>query len=102
MENIFNTSPTTNTTDTRLGTDELIERIHKLEQRVDSLEQRLAEERRLHEEQCRSGERQEPQPKKIKFKKIRKFFNAVMKPVLTFIPNFLNALANYKKTAAAS
>ena len=40
---------------------------------------------------------QTPKRKKIKWGKIRKFFNEVIKPVLIFIPNFLNAIANLKR-----
>lgn len=44
-------------------------------------------------------ENRKPRRKRI-LKKIIHFFTAVVKPILTFVPNFINALANLKKVMA--
>lgn len=95
LQNNFTNSPTVGSSNYRTM-DELWSRVQTLEQRVEHLEQKLQ-----IEDHQRNNERQycdEQRPKKIKWGKIRKFFNSVIKPILSFIPNYIMAVASLNKT----
>lgn len=85
MYNNFAGAPTAGSHDYAASNEELHARIRQLEERIKSDE---AKER--SEERSLKG-------KKIKWKKVRKFFNAFIKPILIFIPNLLNAIAGCEK-----
>lgn len=44
-------------------------------------------------------DKRKPRKKRI-LKKIVRFFVAVVRPILIFVPNFINAMANYKRAIA--
>lgn len=100
MNNLFGESPTVGSSDAGLTeNNELVVRIKNLEQRVQFLEERLSTEERLRYENHAYDEN--PQRKKIKWGKIKRFFVSVIKPVLNFIPNIINAIANFNKSVAS-
>lgn len=99
MNNLFGESPTVGSCDT--GSTEnngLVVRIQNLEQRVQFLEERLSAEEHLRYENQAYDEK--PPRNKIKWGKIKRFFVSVIKPVLNFIPNIINAIANFNKSVA--
>ena len=83
----FTDAPTTGSHDHQVSAEEWQLRVHHLE-------------RRLGEAQEQIDAKKEKKPRKIRWKKIRKFFITFVIPVLIFIPQVLNALANYKKANA--
>jgi len=87
---IFNNSPTAGSHDSNATNEDLQARVKHLERKLIDAEEQLAA-------------KSESDPKKTFWKKFRKrakkFFKTYVKPVLDFIPRFINALASYKKTA---
>ena len=88
MQNHFVNAPTVGSHDQSTATDELQARISQLEQRL-----AVAEGQRATPEAKRSG--------KIRWKKVRKFFNTFVRPILDFIPKIINAVCRYKEVARA-
>lgn len=97
MTNHFSELPTVGSCDAEsMENNGLVVRIQNLEQRVQYLEQQLSTEEHLRYENRAYDEK--PQRKKIKWGKFKKFFVSVIKPVLNFIPNIINAIANFNKS----
>jgi len=89
IQNHFDTSPTVGSHDNLVSMESLQTRITQLENQ-------------LHEAQAQERRAAIEEKKKSKFgwKKMRKFFTSIIRPILTFIPNLINAIANLKKSAA--
>jgi len=78
------------------GNDESTTTIEELQARIHYLEERLAASEKQQLKVCE----QQPPKKKIRWGKIRKFFNCCIKPILEVIPKIINAVANYLKATA--
>jgi len=87
--NYFNNSPTVGSNDNHYSTEYLHARILQLEQQL--------RDAQAQEQRAAMEEAQKP---KFGWSRIRKFFNKIVKPIMTFIPNLINAIANYKRAAA--
>ena len=94
MKDLFENSPTIVDQSEKTDTNKLTEKISELEARVQKLEQQVAE--KVHT--CTAPE--SPPSSKIPWKKVKKIFRAVVQPILTFIPNFLTAMATLTKARA--
>jgi len=88
MENEFANAPT-------VGSNDHVSTMAQLQAENAELKERLT---RLEAQQQRPAE--EERPRKFKWKKVRKFFKAFIKPILDFIPRLINALANHKEAVA--
>lgn len=75
--------------------EELVAEMRNLGQRVQNLEQQISAREQPSYEQRQDWEK--PKRKGIRWGKVKKFFGAVIKPILNFIPNVINAFANLKK-----
>ena len=80
----FKDAPTVGSHNKQVTVEELQATVLHLESRLLDAEERVAKS-------C------EPKPKKTRWKKARKFFTTFVKPVLDFVPKFLNSLANLFK-----
>ena len=87
MTNHFNHSPTVGSLDSKASYTEQQERIHLLEQRLAIAEAQL------------TSQKAEAKPKKKWWKAAGKFFRRVFKPILDFLPKFLNSIANLKSAS---
>ena len=85
MNNNFVNSPTVGSHDQTASNDNIQNRMDRIEQKVDEL---INQQKPV-----------EKKPTKI-WGKIKKFFRTVIKPILTFIPNLINSMANYKRAKA--
>ena len=92
----FANAPTVGSHDQQLTNDELRARVLYLEQR---LRDAGAQHGRRNEDRHQVSEG--IKPKKNRWKRLRKFFRTVVKPVLDFIPRFVNAVANLKKATGS-
>jgi len=82
MKDIFTTFPTVGSHDHQTENEDLRARVEQLEQQN-------------RENQQRSNQQQEP-PRKSRWKRFVKFFDKVVTPILNFVTDFMNALANLK------
>ena len=83
-DNLFLNEPTAGSHDYVVSAEELQAKIQQLEQRLLEAEGKIAP-------------KVERKPKKKFWKKAAKFFKTFVKPVLEFLPRFLNSLSNLKK-----
>lgn len=101
MKDLFINSPTIGNGYNATPAEDNAGAIQNLEQRIQHLEQEgVARENGQYYNESGCDERkddQAPRRKRVKWGKIKKFFTAVIKPILIFIPNFLNAIANIKR-----
>jgi len=89
MNNYFNNAPTVGSTDSKPSYDGQQERIYQLEQRLTATEAQVA------------TQKVEEKPSRFKwFKKIGKFFNNYIKPVVDTISRLLSSIASVKKAFA--
>lgn len=99
LDNLFVTAPTVGSHDNNPTslTEELVAQVQNLERRVQNLEEQFPKKGQPHHEDARY--REQPKRNDIRWGKLEKFFTAVIKPILNFLPNIINAVANLKKAA---
>ena len=90
MNNMFSNAPTVGSHDYKGTNDELQAKLQQLEQQLSETQELL---------KCKKDKKEKKSNKK-RMKKIKKFFKNYVKPLLDFLPKFLNGLANYKKAKA--
>lgn len=102
LNNLFANAPTVGSHDNNFKTssEECAARMQYLEQRVQNLEQQISNREQSRYEEGQTYEK--PKRKGIRWGKINKFFTAVIKPILTFLPNFLFAVAGLKKATTSA
>ena len=88
LSNHFSDAPT-------VGSDDKVATIDELHARVNYLEQRV------NENQSQTSAKVEKRRGKSLWKKFKKFFTAIVVPVLCFLPRFLNAVARLRSTSYA-
>ena len=91
LNNHFTNAPTVGSHDKTTTIDELQSQITALEQSLKEAQEKMA---------SMLAAKEEKPPLKIKWKKLRKFFTTFVRPILTFIPNFINAISHWKKVNA--
>lgn len=88
LNNNFANAPTVGSHDYDPAIEELQARIERLELRLSHVEEEFSA-------------KAEKRPSKIKWKKVKKVFNTFIKPVLDFIPKFINAICRFKELVRA-
>lgn len=98
MENLYSSSPAVESYGSKSLENELNGRIQTLEQQIQHLEQKLSSKESSNF-QWQPDVR--PQQKRIRWGKVKKFFNIVVKPILDSLPNIINAVANLINAVAS-
>ena len=83
----FAGAPTVGNHDYKVSNEEIQARLNQQDRVLNEIREQLAP-------------KDDDKPKKIKWKKVRKFFKTFIMPILHFIPKMINAVANFMKVKA--
>lgn len=97
LNNNFVDSPTVGSGDTNTTIESLQLQIHQLEQRLATPQ---AQHSAYSTTDTDDDQPRNKKHKRFKLRKIRKFFTAVITPILNFVPRLLNSIARLKEAAA--
>ena len=101
MDNLFTTTPTIGSHDHTVTNEELQVQVQRLEQQLRETQELLDSKKVKHQlsdkQKRRKKEKKEEKARKKWWEKAKDRFTTFIKPVLDFIPKFLNGLANLTK-----
>lgn len=100
LNNFFTNTPTVGSQENnpKSFAEECVAQMGNFEERMQIVEQQLSTREHPRYEEVQNGEK--PKRKGFKLGKFIKFFSAVIKPILTFLPNLIFAVAGLKKASA--